>query len=434
VISYASAADRTTSLAIPKLSLEGDGINTLIKFEAQQGANQFGLNGKISSVRNILSGWDRKPLEILLDLAITLNGKTLAVNGKIQKQLKMIPNLDLHLKSNAFSLESLAGASVLVAAGRKLPAAVSHSASSSPYFFSDAPIPFDLLPGVSGQIDLDIKELSLIHFAPLKNLTALIQIQEDQVKLPQAKFQVGTGSASLQGSIAQLHSASPVVSLRGEAKGYTLGQILKASETNSKVTGGDLRLAFNLQGSGKSLHHIMGNLNGQSQIEIGKATLPSNLINQGGDFIISLLNAINPMRKNLNVMELECAVAYLPVKNGLVNIANTVGVQTDRLDVTLDGTVNLKNEAIHLDIYPREKSGLTTGLDLANLVELKGTLQDPKTGINKAGVVNSAVSIGLGFLTGGVSILAENAKSLATKSDPCKTALHPWAQIYSAQQ
>jgi len=35
----------------------------------------------------------------------------------------------------------------------------------------------------------------------------------------------------------------------------------------------------------------------------------------------------------------------------------------------------------------------------------------------------------LGFLTGGASILAENAKSIATKSDPCKTAFHPWDDI-----
>jgi hypothetical protein len=63
-------------------------------------------------------------------------------------------------------------------------------------------------------------------------------------------------------------------------------------------------------------------------------------------------------------------------------------------------------------------------------VQLEGTLQNPKTGINKEGVVNSAVSIGLGILTGGVSIAAENAKSMGTKSQPCKKAMHSWAEIY----
>jgi len=112
-----------------------------------------------------------------------------------------------------------------------------------------------------------------------------------------------------------------------------------------------------------------------------------------------------------------------------VNVADSVGFETNLLNVVLAGSVNLKNEVINLDIYPREKSGLTSGLDLANLIKLQGTLQSPSTGIDKAAVVKSAVSIGLGFLTGGVSLLAENAKSLATKSQPCKNALRPWSDI-----
>jgi hypothetical protein len=67
---------------------------------------------------------------------------------------------------------------------------------------------------------------------------------------------------------------------------------------------------------------------------------------------------------------------------------------------------------------------------LGGLVKLEGTLQNPKAGVSKEGVVNSAVTIGLGFLTGGISIAAENAKSLTTKRQPCKNALHPWTDIY----
>ncbi|OZA74454.1 hypothetical protein, partial [Polynucleobacter sp. 39-46-10] len=108
----------------------------------------------------------------------------------------------------------------------------------------------------------------------------------------------------------------------------------------------------------------------------------------------------------------------------------TVGLETDRLDAVLAGSINLKTEAVNLMIDPREKSGLTSGFDLAGLVKMGGTLANPKAGINQAGVVNSAVSIGLGFLTGGVSILAENARSMTSKSHPCRDALHPWADIY----
>ena len=166
------------------------------------------------------------------------------------------------------------------------------------------------------------------------------------------------------------------------------------------------------------------------QLSVGQAKLPSNLLNNGGDFVVTLLDAVNPLRKKTTETVLECAVAYLPITQGQVNIANSVGVQTDRLNVVLAGTVNLATEAVNLNIYPNEKSGLTTGLDLGNLVKLQGTLLQPKTGINQAGVVNSALSIGLGFLTGGATIVAENAKSLTSKEQPCRDALHPWSDIY----
>ena len=139
---------------------------------------------------------------------------------------------------------------------------------------------------------------------------------------------------------------------------------------------------------------------------------------------------MNPMRKKMSETVLECAVAYLPISNGQINIANTVGAETDRLNVVLAGSINLKTEAVNLTIDPQEKSGLTTGLNLAGLVKMGGTLANPKAGINQAGVVNSAVSIGLGFLTGGASILAENARSMTSKGHPCREALHPWSDIY----
>jgi hypothetical protein len=146
------------------------------------------------------------------------------------------------------------------------------------------------------------------------------------------------------------------------------------------------------------------------------------------------MDAVNPMRKKSDQTLLECAVVYLPMNQGQVTLDDSIGVVTDRLDIVLSGAVDLKTEALNIKIDPREKSGLTTGVNLAGLVKLQGTLLNPQVGVNKEGVVNSAVSIGLGILTGGATILAENAKSIATKSQPCKAALHSWSDIYPGAQ
>jgi hypothetical protein len=191
-----------------------------------------------------------------------------------------------------------------------------------------------------------------------------------------------------------------------------------------------MKLAFDVKASGNSLHQMASNSSGKIQLSVNQARMGTNFLNDAGDFVVTLLDSMNPMRRKTSETILECAVAYLPINNGQINIANTVGAQTDRLNIVLAGSINLKTEGVNLTINPQEKSGLTTGLDLAGLVKVGGTLSNPKAAINQAGVVNSAVSIGLGFLTGGASILAENARSMTSKAHPCRDALHPWSDIY----
>jgi hypothetical protein len=213
-------------------------------------------------------------------------------------------------------------------------------------------------------------------------------------------------------------------------KDFTLESLLARLDPGSKVSGGGMKMAFDVKTSGSSLHQMASNSNGKIQLSISQARMGTNFLNDAGDFVVTLLDSMNPLRKKTSETILECAVAYLPINNGQINIAKSVGAETDRLDVALAGSINLKTEAINLTIDPQEKSGLTTGLDLSGMVKMGGTLANPKAGINQAGVVNSAVSIGLGFLTGGASILAENARSMTSKSRPCRDALHPWSDIY----
>ena len=428
-ISYRDGSAAPKTYQVQALSLQDGGAHTLLKLDAQEGSALLAVRGKITSIRKIVDDWDKTPLKIQTDFSIDLNGKKLTLAGDVLKKVNTAPSFDMQLKSKAFDMAPLLGGSAMLASGGKIPSQAS-TRSASPYFFSPEPLPFALLPVANGRIDLNIGELSLPGKAPLKDLTAQIQFKDERIDFRKVNFKFGAGSAQVDAQISGYQGKSPSLFIEGQAMGYRLEQVLLSAGGSGQVQGGDTRVAFNLRGDGNNLHQIIGGMSGKAQISIGKASVPTNYINAGGDFVVSLFDAINPLRKKTDKTILECAVAYLPVSNGLVNIKDSVGIETDRLDVILSGDVNLKTESINLNIYPREKSGLTTGLDLANLVKVQGTLQNPELGINKQGVVNSAVAIGLGFLTGGASILAENARSMATKSNPCKTALHPWSNIY----
>lgn len=428
-IHYLDGSGPAKIISVPKFSLNGGGGKTAILLEMQYQNYKLDLRGKTTSLRQTMLDWDQTPVKMNLDLSLVLNGKSLEIEGKVDKNPKTLPQFDIKLKSKLFDLIPLAAASVVGSDGTT--AVVSKpKARQAQYLFSNEPLPIDLLPNADGKIAVNIEQLGLPNKTILKNLSGDILFKGSRLDLNDLKFELGRGQGQAQVSISDFQAASPSISIKLLAKGFSLEQILQSTDTSTKVSGGPTQLAFNLQGKGNSLHQFLSTANGAAQFSVGKAILGSKIFNDAGDLAITIFNAANPLHKSTDQTILDCAVAYLPVSNGMVAVKDSVGAETDKLDITLSGSINLNTEAINLKIHPNDKSGLTTGVDLGGLVQIEGTLQNPQTGINKAGVVSSAASIGLGFLTGGLSIAAENAKSLTTKRQPCKTALHPWQDIY----
>ena len=428
-IRYQNGSNPIKLLEIPKLSLIADGSKTVILLDLQYTNYKLGLKGNMGSLRQAIVDWDQAPVKTSLDLTLTLNGKSLDITGKIDKEPKVLPKFDIKLESKSFDLAPLAAASIASSSGQLTEAAKS-SDGQSKYFFSDNVLPFNVLPNANGDIALKIDELKLPNQTPLKNMSGTIAFKGDKIDIIDLKFELGKGQAQAQISLAQISSAAPTISMKAFAKGFTLEQLLVSTNSSAKMSGGDAQIALNLSGRGKSLHQIVGAANGAAQMTVGNARIDSGLLNAAGDLAVTIMDTLNPMRKQSNQTILECAVAYLPVINGMVNVKDSVGVETDKLNIVLSGTLNLNSESINLKIDPHQKSGLTTGVNLGSLVQLEGTLQNPSAGMNKEAVVNSALSIGLGFLTGGISIAAENVRSMSTKRQPCKTAMHSWADIY----
>ena len=433
-IQYQDPFDSISNYQIKRLSLTEGGDKSSISLNMQAQGQTLELSGKMGSLAKVLKQSDPSSMQFPVDLNLAMNGKSLLIKGEISKPPKDIPTINLTLSSKAFDWPNLS------AAVNKPPqpsnalksAQVVHQPTKpqSKFLFSSEAIPFNVLPQAKGKVVIDIAELGLPKRKPIENLQATLQLNGGEIDIPSLTFQMGKGSADLQIKLSGFDTANPLLAAKGVTKDFTLESFLARLDPSSKVSGGGMKLAFDIKTSGTSLHQMAGNSNGKIQWSINQAQMGTNFLNDAGDFVVTLLDSMNPMRKKTSETVLECAVAYLPISNGQINIANTVGAETDRLNVVLAGSINLKTEAVNLTIDPQEKSGLTTGIDLAGLVKMGGTLANPKAGINQAGVVNSAVSIGLGFLTGGASILAENARSMTSKGHPCREALHPWSDIY----
>jgi uncharacterized protein involved in outer membrane biogenesis len=428
-INYQAGNQAVKVLSLPKLFFGANDGKSTILVDLQYANYILNLKGKTGSLRNAYFAWNQTPVKMDLDLNLTLNGKSLAITGEIVKNPQTLAQFNIDLNSKSFDLAPLVGSAVVAGAAGKVAPAVQHK-SQGKYFFSDEALPFHLLPLADGSINVHIAELGVPDQAPLTNFKTTLRFQKDSIDANDLSFNVGKGNARAQLSVSEFSGPAPKISMRGLAKDYSLEQIVASTDSAAKVSGGATQMAWNLKGSGLSPHQMMSQASGAIQISVGQGKLDSSFVNKGGDFVITVFDAVNPMYKKSNQTVLECAVAYLPINGGVVNIKDSVGLVTDRLNIVLSGSINLNSEALDINIHPSEKSGLTTGVDLGGLVKIEGTLQNPKAGVNKVGVVNSAVSIGLGFLTGGISIAAENAKSLSTKVQPCKTALHSWSDIY----
>ena len=418
---------------IPSLSLQKSGNQTLVGADLKQGDLNIVLKGKMSSIREVLSKMGGEPIDIRLDLEVALNGKPLQLAGTVALDPSRQSQFDFSLKANTLDLSAFTGNTASAVSSFHIISpsfATTKLAAPSERLFSDAPLPLKLLPEGKGKLEIQIGQLALPNKVLLNQFAATARMDHQQLALPNVEFQLGKGRFDGSMSVRNIKADVPTWALQGQANGFTLEQLLASTSSKGNVVGGDIRTVFNLGSSGASPHQIASRLNGQSQITIGSARITSGFLNQGGDALITIFDAINPLNQKTNETVLECATAYLPVKNGIVTITNSVGIETDRLNITLAGSVDLNTEVINLAIYPAEKSGLTLGVDLANLVRLQGTLMKPQVGINKEGVVNQALSIGLGFLTGGASILAQNAEGIVNKPHPCREAMRSWDSVY----
>jgi uncharacterized protein involved in outer membrane biogenesis len=451
-IHYQPSGGGGSSYGISRLSLQKSGSDTVISADVKQDTLAIAIKGKMTSIREVLRSMGTEAIDVHFDFEVALGGKPSQLKGKAALNPSKPSQFDVSFKAGELDLSAIPAfnspATPTTSAPTKPTSAASRTNTSATKvlntitppsqtpaaarvaerFFSDAPLPLDYLPDGNGTLNIDIAQLVLPSKVVLKKVAMLIRLSPQQLDIPTAAFQLGNGQFDGSARIGNTHS-SPNWAFKGQASGFTLEQLLASTDSKGKVSGGDMRAAFNFTGSGISPHQVASGLNGQSQITIDSARLASCFMNQGGDVFITLFDAINPLRKKSNQITLECAVAYLPVKNGLVTVRDSIGIETDRLNIVLTGAVNLNSEQINLAIYPKEKSGLTAGLDLASLVRLQGSLLKPQVGVNKEAAVSQALALGLGFLTGGASIVAQNAEGVMNKPHPCREALHSWDRI-----
>ena len=390
------------------------------------------LAGQTTALSRIVADVGTRPTVIDVKLNASLVGQSILLAGQATLVPDTPPTLDLKLQSEALDLKKLNAASDTATEQKTAQSAATPSGTR---VFSSSPIGFGDWPAWQGQLRFDIKALTLNDGLQLQQLTGGLSATAEpsgvlsSLVFAPLDFRLGQGKVTAQAEIRGLSLAQPGVRVSAYATGFSLGQIMSQLGESKKLSGGPTVIGLHLKSRGHSPSTLAANADGELQMSIGAATFSGTLFDTVGDFTLSVLNAINPLRKRSDVTELACGVAYLPVQKGLIRINQTVATRSDRLDASLNGTVSLGAETMDLTISTRERSGLTTGVNPAGLIAITGSFKQPRLGINKTGVVKQAAGVGLAIVTGGVSLLAQNAASVVTRSSPCDNVLRPWPQV-----
>jgi len=92
--------------------------------------------------------------------------------------------------------------------------------------------------------------------------------------------------------------------------------------------------------------------------------------------------------------------------------------------VSVAGLVNLATQRMGLLAQPRAKEGLGLGANLiSDAVRLSGSLSEPRTELDAAGVVRTGIFLGIDVATLGMTTLAGGLISKSSADQMCEEAL-----------
>ena len=183
-----------------------------------------------------------------------------------------------------------------------------------------------------------------------------------------------------------------------------------------------LSVAMNIKIHGSSPRQMASGANGQLLLTQSAGRTKSGFIAAyGGGVVGQLAQKLNPFAKDDPFMKLDCTIARADIVNGQVTVKPML-LQTEKVTITADGTIDLHTEKLSLDFNtrPREGIGVSPGMFTNPFIRLEGTLASPQIGVGAKGVASGAVAAA----TGGASVVAGGVVDrVAGEKDMCGKTL-----------
>lgn len=352
----------------------------------------------------------------MTDVQATVGGSDLS--GELSATFAPRLALSGTFASGVLNFDDFTGASATPAQGSQQPV---QGKDSGGRIFPDYTLPLAWMQSLDADLTMKAGRV-ILDRREVPDVAVVAHLQARHLTLNPFRF--GLAGGSVEGDAAvDASGKQPAITLRLE------GRQIEPSKLDGKlpISGGRSNVSANLRGTGDSVRALLASANGEVRVNTGEGRLQNRTIDvAGGDLVVQLLGALNPFSKSEDTTLMSCAAVRLTLRNGTATADKGIAMRTSKVDVIGSGTIDLRSERLDLYFKPRARSGVGLSLSstLASLVKVGGTLSKPSIGIDTAGTLRTAASVGAGVATGGLSVLGEMLlDKTAADEDPCRTAL-----------
>lgn len=296
--------------------------------------------------------------------------------------------------------------------------------------FSSDPFPIESLNGADVELTFKAKKFILPSLA-LNDLNLEMTLKGGRLKVKPLTAIVGGGALSVTLDLRPRGKALSV-DARLKLKGLDLAKMGKELKL-TEMLNGLIDVDMNVKGTGASVAELMGSLNGENLVVMGRGKIDNKFMKfMGGDLGTNVLKLLNPLAKKEDYTVVNCMVVGFNIADGLAR-SNALVFDTSYMSVVGKGKINLKTEKLDISLNPNPKKGLGGGAlgkltlslgELARAFRLGGTLANPRLAIDKSQTI-----LTIGKVIGGQALLgpAGIATALMGKSkgdeNPCLSAI-----------
>lgn len=286
----------------------------------------------------------------------------------------------------------------------------------------NTPIPYDVLKSVNADVNIDLKTVNITPDMALTDILTDLTLKNGVFKADIKNISGGDGV--IKGS-ASLNANAKNMAVNLNGSNIVLQKLNKdfANSGNEVLyvkSGGKTDFNIKLNTSGADTDQYLANMDGQVVAIIDPSVMNvKSLERLQGNIIVQILNnlKLNIVNKDMN---LNCAVVRSDIKKGVAEFPKGIAFDANDFYVVADGSVNLYNEKIDLDLQPLSGRITDTNVSsvLGSLLSISGTMSNPSVGINKTQTAKAVVGI---IATGGLYNAGDML--LSADSSPCHTAL-----------